>query len=64
MGAKGIWIDKGLFSKPVKEVTIATDLLTFCKSIVQIGNDLKFMPSGGYIGSPTMLVKDIAISGK
>ncbi len=64
VGAKGIWIDKGSFSKPVKEVTIATDLLSFCKSIDKIGNDLKFMPSGGYIGSPSMLVKDIAISGK
>jgi PmbA protein len=64
VGAKGLWIDKGSFSKPVKEVTIATDLLSFCKSIDKIGNDLRFMPSGGYIGSPSMLVKDIAISGK
>jgi PmbA protein len=64
VGAKGIWIDKGSFSKPVKEVTIATDLLSFCKSIDKIGDDLMFMPSGGYIGSPSMLVKDIAISGK
>jgi len=64
VGAKGVWIDKGSFSKPVKEVTIATDLLSFCKSIDKIGNDLRFMPSGGYMGSPSMLVKDIAISGK
>jgi PmbA protein len=64
VGAKGIWIDKGSFSKPVKEVTIATDLLSFCKSIDKISDDLRFMPSGGYIGSPSMLVKDIALSGK
>jgi len=64
VGAKGIWIDKGSFSKPVKEVTIATDLLSFCKSIDKIGDDLRFLPSGGYIGSPSLLVKDIAISGK
>ena len=64
VGAKGIWIDKGSFSKPVKEVTIATDLLSFCKSIDKIGDDLRFMPSGGYIGSPSMLVKDITLSGK
>lgn len=64
VGAKGLWIDKGSFSKPVKEVTIATDLLSFCKSIDKIGDDLRFMPSGGYIGSPSMLVKDITLSGK
>jgi len=64
VGAKGIWIDKGLFSKPVKEVTIATDLLSFCKNIDKISDDLKFMPAGGYIGSPSMLVRDIALSGK
>jgi PmbA protein len=64
VGAKGIWIDKGSFSEPVKEVTIATDLLSFCKSIDKISNELKFMPSGGYIGSPSMLIKDITLSGK
>ncbi|MFA5014051.1 MAG: TldD/PmbA family protein [Actinomycetota bacterium] len=64
MGAKGIWIENGSFKQPVKEVTIATDILSFCKSIKKIGNDLRFIPASGYIGSPSLLISDIMISGK
>jgi len=64
VGAKGLWINNGKPSHPVKEVTIATDILSFCKSIKEIGSDIKFTPSGGYIGSPSLLVDNIAISGK
>jgi len=64
MGAKGIWIENGSLKQPVKEVTIATDILSFCRSIKKIGNDLRFIPASGYIGSPSLLVSDIMISGK
>ncbi|MES0341862.1 MAG: TldD/PmbA family protein [Candidatus Humimicrobiaceae bacterium] len=64
VGAKGLLIEKGKLSSPVKEVTIATDILSFLKSFKMIGNDLKFVPAGGYLGSPTVLVENISISGK
>ena len=64
VGAKGIWIEKGNLEYPVKEVTIATDILSFCKSIKKVGNDLRFIPVGGYLGSPSLLVRDIMVSGK
>ena len=63
VGAKGLLIEKGSLTVPVKEVTIATDIFSFCKSITGTGNDLKFLPSGGYTGSPSLLVKDITVSG-
>ncbi|MHB1375992.1 MAG: TldD/PmbA family protein [Candidatus Humimicrobiaceae bacterium] len=63
VGAKGLWIKNGSLDFPVKEVTIATDILSFCKKIRTIGNDLKFFPSGGFIGSPCLHIKDISISG-
>ncbi len=64
VGAKGLWIKNGRPEKPVKEVTIATDILSFCKSIDKVGSDLAFFPLGGYIGSPSLIVRDITISGK
>ncbi len=64
VGAKGLWIEGGNLSYPVKEVTIATDILTFCKSISKVADDLRFIPSGGYFGSPSILVEDITVSGK
>ncbi len=63
VGAKGLWIKNGSLDFPVKEVTIATDILSFCNKIESIGNDLKFFPSGGFIGSPCIYIKDISISG-
>jgi PmbA protein len=63
VGAKGFLIKNGSIDFPVKEVTIATDILSFCKKLGKVGNDLKFLPSGGYIGSPSILVKDITVSG-
>jgi len=63
VGAKGILIKKGSFSNPVKEVTIASDILSFCSKIEQVADDLRFFPSSGFIGSPSLVIKDIAISG-
>jgi len=63
VGAKGLWINKGSLEFPVKEATIATDILSFCKSVDMIGSDLKFLPSGGYLGSPSLLVRDIMVGG-
>jgi PmbA protein len=63
VGAKGIWIENGHFAFPVKEVTIASDIFSICKSLAETGNDLKFMPSGGYTGSPSLLFREIAVSG-
>lgn len=64
VGAKGIWIEKGSLTFPVKEVTIATDILSLCNSLAEAGRDLKFLPSSGYIGAPSLVFKDITISGK
>jgi len=64
VGAKGIWIENGNLSYPVKEVTIATDILSFCRSIKKVGNDLRFIPVGGYVGSPSLLVRNVTVSGK
>jgi len=64
VGAKGLWVENGSPEYPVKEVTIATDILSFCRSIKKIGNDLWFAPAGGYIGCPSLLIDNIMISGK
>jgi len=63
VGAKGLMIEKGSLTHPIKEVTIATDILSFLSSFKMLGNDLKFVPSGGYMGSPSVMIENIAISG-
>jgi predicted Zn-dependent protease len=63
VGAKGLMIEKGTLTHAVKEVTIATDILTFLSNFKMLGNDLKFIPAAGYMGSPSIMVENISISG-
>ncbi len=64
VGAKGMWCKDKELVYPIHEVTIATDILTLCKSLIKVGKDLQFFPFGGYVGCPLLVFKDIAIGGK
>ena len=61
LGATGFWIEKGKLSYPVREVTIAGNILDLMKNVDAVGNDLKF---SGRIGSPTLRIKELSIAGK
>ena len=63
VGAKGLMIERGRLTYPVREVTMATDILSFLKSFRMLGDDLRFVPSAGYMGSPSVMVADMSISG-
>jgi len=60
-GARGRLIKNGAEVKPVRGVTVSGNLINFFKNIIGVGNDLKFFSS---IGSPSLLVKDVQISGE
>ncbi len=60
VGVTGIWIKDGKLSHPVKEIVVSGNILDIFMNIVDCGNDLKFF---GKIGSPSLLMKDIDISG-
>jgi PmbA protein len=64
VGAKGLMIENGELTRPVREVTIAADILSFLSGFRMLGNDLKFIPAGGYMGAPSILIENIAVSGK
>ncbi len=60
VGASGLWIENGEITYPVRGVAIAGNIVDFLKSIVEVGNDLRFI---GSTGSPTFRVAGISISG-
>ncbi len=65
LSASGYEIANGEKSRPVNAITIAGNLLDLFKDIEAIGNDLKFgLPSNGYIGSPSILVRSLSVSGE
>ena len=61
VGATGFWIEKGKKAYPVREITIAGNILDLMKNIDLVGSDLRF---SGRIGCPSLRVKELSIGGK
>jgi PmbA protein len=60
LGASGMWIEKGKAVFPVKGVTISGSIHNLFSNVEELGDDLRFL---GRIGAPSLLVKEIIISG-
>ncbi|EOD01565.1 TldD/PmbA family protein [Caldisalinibacter kiritimatiensis] len=65
LSAYGYLIENGKIDRPVNQITIAGNFFELLKDIEMIGDDLRFtLPGGsGYIGSPTLKIKKLAVSG-
>ncbi|MEA3494194.1 MAG: TldD/PmbA family protein [Candidatus Margulisiibacteriota bacterium] len=59
-GASGIMIENGEKTFPVRGITIAGNLIEMLEAIEAVGSDLRFIAD---IGSPTLLVSGISVSG-
>jgi PmbA protein len=60
LGCSGKWVDKGKVIHPVKSVAVAGNLFQLFQDVVGIGEDFRFI---GGIGSPSLLVRRLKISG-
>lgn len=60
-GAVGLWIENGEIAYPVSEITIAANLEQMLMDIEWIGDDLEFR---GSVASPTVLIREMTISGQ
>ncbi|MCX8030740.1 MAG: TldD/PmbA family protein [Thermodesulfovibrionales bacterium] len=60
VGISGLYIENGELKQPVKEAIISGNIIDLFKKIVVIGDDLRFY---GNLGSPSLLIADIDISG-
>lgn len=61
IGAKGLLIENGDFTRPVSGVTIASNLMHFIKKITAVGSDLQYF---GSVAAPTMVVEDVVVAGE
>jgi PmbA protein len=60
LGAAGIMIENGERTYPVRGITVAGNLMDLLRSIEAIGSNLRFFTT---LGSPTLLVSDLAVGG-
>jgi len=61
VGATGFWVEQGKKVFPVREITIAGNILDLMKNVEVVGCDIRF---SGRIGSPSLLIKELSIGGK
>jgi PmbA protein len=60
LGASGMWIQGGKATFPVKGVTISGTIYDLFSAVEEVGDDLRFL---GRIGAPSLLVKEMIVSG-
>jgi PmbA protein len=59
-GATGLWIENGVLTHAVEEITIAGNLGEMLRNVTAIGNDLKFRSS---VAAPTLRIDGMTIAG-
>ncbi|HVN94145.1 MAG TPA: metallopeptidase TldD-related protein [Terracidiphilus sp.] len=60
-GATGLWIENGILTHAVEEVTIAGNLAEMLRNVTAIGSDLEFR---GSVASPTLRIDGMTIAGE
>jgi PmbA protein len=63
VGASGRLIEGGAAGTPVRELTIASDLVSMLQAVRQVGSEARWVPLGGSVKTPPILVAEMAVSG-
>jgi PmbA protein len=63
VGASGRLIEAGELGRPVRELTIASDLVTMLRSVRAVGSEARWVPFGGSVKAPPVLIGEMAVSG-
>jgi len=62
VGISGILIEHGRLTRPLREVTLAGDLLSMLKGIAAVGDDARWIPSGSVL-VPTVAIEGMSVAG-
>ncbi|MBI4652475.1 TldD/PmbA family protein [Candidatus Desantisbacteria bacterium] len=65
VGINGIWIENGELTYPVREVTIASTLPDMLNNIIEVADNILFIPVGytSICGSPGFQISEITLGG-
>ena len=63
VGASGRLIADGALADPVREFTIASDLVGMLQAVTATGAEARWVPFGGSVRTPPLLVSEMAIGG-
>jgi PmbA protein len=63
VGASGRAIKDGALAEPLREFTIASDLVSMLQAILGAGSEPRWVPFGGSVSTPPLLISEMAVSG-
>jgi PmbA protein len=63
VGATGRMIHDGELAEPVREVTIASDIVSMLNAVGTIGSEARWVPFGGSVKVPALLISDMTVGG-
>jgi PmbA protein len=63
VGASGRAIRAGELAEPLREFTIASDLVSMLGSVRAAGAEARWVPFGGSVSTPPLLIGEMAVSG-
>jgi PmbA protein len=63
VGATGRLIENGELGRPVREITIASDLVSMLKAVQAVGAPGRWVPFGGSVRSAPVLIAEMQVSG-
>jgi PmbA protein len=63
VGATGLAIRAGALAEPLREFTIAGDLISMLRAVRAAGSEARWVPFGGSVSAPPLLIGEIAVAG-
>jgi PmbA protein len=63
VGATGRLIRDGELAEPAREMTIASDLVSMLTAVQRAGGEARWIPFGGSVKAPALLVREMTIGG-
>jgi PmbA protein len=63
VGASGRAIERGELAEPLREFTIAGDLVAMLRSVAAAGAEPRWVPFGGSVSTPALLIGEMTVSG-
>jgi PmbA protein len=63
VGASGRAIAGGERAEPLREFTIASDLVSMLRAVRAAGSEARWVPFGGSVSAPPLLIAEMAVSG-
>jgi PmbA protein len=62
VGINGLLIESGRLAGGVREVTLASDIISMLRNIVALGDDARWIPNGSVL-TPSLVIEGISIGG-